>query len=62
MFSMHAFELVKQTVVAFNEDKGQRLAAAIAFSTIFSLAPLFVILIAIAGSILDVQGRAGHAS
>jgi len=58
---MHAFELVKQTVVAFNEDKGQRLAAAIAFSTIFSLAPL-VILIAIAGSILDVQGRAGHAS
>ena len=59
---MHAFEIVKQTVVAFNEDKAQRLAAAIAFSTIFSLAPLFVIVIAVAVGILDVQGRAGHAS
>ncbi len=57
---MSAFELVKRTVTAFNEDKAQRLAAAIAFSTIFSIAPLFVILIAIVGGILDVSGTGGH--
>jgi membrane protein len=57
-----AVDLVKRTAVAFNDDKGQRLAAAIAFSTIFSVAPLFVILIAVVGSILDVNGSGGHTS
>jgi membrane protein len=47
---------------AFNEDKAQRLAASIAYSTIFSLAPLFVILIAIVGGVLDVKGSGGHTS
>ncbi len=54
--------LLKATWQAFNEDKAQRLAAAIAYSTIFSLAPLFVVLIAIVGSVLDVEGSGGHAS
>ena len=57
---MNYVDLVKRTVVAFNDDKGQRLAAAIAFSTIFSVAPLFVILIAVVGGALDVSGNGGH--
>lgn len=53
------FELFKHTWQAFNDDKAPRLAAAIAYSTIFSLAPLFVILIAVVGNILDVNGHHG---
>lgn len=51
--------LFKRTWQAFNDDKAPRLAAAIAYSTIFSLAPLFVILIAVVGNILDVNGHHG---
>jgi membrane protein len=54
--------LLGATWTAFNEDKAQRLAASIAYSTIFSLAPLFVVLIAIVGGILDVNGSGGHTS
>jgi membrane protein len=53
-------DLLKRTWQAFNDDKATRLAAAIAYSTIFSLAPLFVILIAIVGNVLDVHGSGGH--
>jgi membrane protein len=54
--------LLKATWQAFNDDKAQRLAASIAYSTIFSIAPLFVVLIAIVGGILDVEGTGGHTS
>ena len=40
---------------AFNEDKVMRLASAIAFSTIFSIAPLLVILIAVVGWVLGLE-------
>ena len=53
------FEIFKQTWKAFNDDKAPRLAAAIAYSTIFSIAPLFVISIAVAGNVLDVYGHHG---
>jgi membrane protein len=52
--------VTKRTFEAFNEDKAQRLAAAIAFSTIFAIAPLFVILIAVVGGILSLDGSGGH--
>ena len=53
----------KATWQAFNDDKAQRLAAAIAYSTIFSIAPLFIVLVAIVGGILDARGaHGGHAS
>ncbi len=53
--------LVKSTFVAFGEDKAPRLAAAIAYSTIFSIAPLFIVLIAIVGWLIGVQhGGHGH--
>lgn len=40
--------LLKETVWAWYEDRGPRLGAALAFYTLFSLAPLFIIVIAIA--------------
>jgi membrane protein len=49
--------LVKNVFAAFNEDKAPRLASAIAYSTIFSIAPLFIVLIAILG--MFVGGHAG---
>jgi membrane protein len=41
--------LLKRTVQEWSEDKASRLAAALSYYTIFSLAPLLVIVIAIAG-------------
>lgn len=45
------FGLLKETFNEWNEDKASRLAAALAYYTIFSLAPLLVIVIAIAGAV-----------
>ncbi len=42
-------DLLKQTVSEFGEDKAPQLAAALSYYTIFSIAPLLVIVIAIAG-------------
>jgi len=54
---------LKATFVAFGEDKAQRLAAAIAYSAIFSIAPLFIVIIAIVGAVLNVNGaHGGHRS
>ena len=44
--------VLKATFAAFSEDKAPRLAAAIAYSTIMSIAPLFIVLIAVAGAFL----------
>lgn len=44
---------------AFSADKAPRLAAAIAYAAMFSLAPLFIILIAIAGAVLGFN-TSGH--
>lgn len=43
------FSLLKETFKEWQEDKAPTLAAALAYYTIFSLAPLLIILIAIAG-------------
>ncbi len=43
------FELIKETITAWSEDRASRLAAALAYYTIFSLAPLLLIAVAIAG-------------
>ncbi|GAC1493327.1 MAG: YihY/virulence factor BrkB family protein [Vulcanimicrobiaceae bacterium] len=55
--------LIKKTFASFGEDKAPRLAAAIAYSTIFSIAPLFIVIIAIVGGILNARGtHGGHTS
>jgi membrane protein len=48
----------KKTVAAWNADKAPRLAAAIAYSTIFAIAPLLIITIAVVGALLGFTGTA----
>jgi membrane protein len=45
--------LLKQTVADWSEDKAPRLGAALAYYTVFSLAPLLVISVALAGLFVD---------
>lgn len=53
--------LLVATWRAFTTDKAQRLAASIAYGTMFSLAPLFIVLIAVAGAVLGLEnGGHGH--
>jgi membrane protein len=43
------FSLMKETVRSWNDHRALRLGAALAFYTVFAIAPLFVIVLAIAG-------------
>jgi membrane protein len=53
-------DILKQTWQAFNDDKALRLASSIAYATIFALAPLLIVVIAIGGALLGAQ-HGGHA-
>jgi membrane protein len=48
-FLANAFGLLKQTVQEFLQDKAPQLGAALAYYTVFSLAPLILVLLAIVG-------------
>ncbi|HTD37039.1 MAG TPA: YhjD/YihY/BrkB family envelope integrity protein [Candidatus Limnocylindrales bacterium] len=52
--------MLKETYTRFNADKAPRLAAAISFSTIFAIAPVIVLVIAIAGGIIAATVGHGH--
>jgi len=52
--------LLKETFDEWNEDKASRLSAALAYYTIFSLAPLLIMAIAIAGSIFGEEAARGE--
>lgn len=52
--------LLKETAKEWSEDKSSRLAAALAYYTIFSLAPLLIIVIAIAGFIFGKDAAQGE--
>lgn len=52
--------LLKETFASWNEDKAPRLAAALAYYTVFSLAPLVLLCIAIAGFFLGEQAASGQ--
>lgn len=54
--------LFKEAFRAFSEDNASRLGAALAYYTIFSLAPLLLIAIAVAGWALGPEAAAGHIS
>jgi membrane protein len=45
------WELLRDTVIEWRENKAQRLAAALAYYTMFSLVPLLIILIGVAGRV-----------
>src|SRR5579875_3570987 len=52
--------MLKQTYSQFNADKAPRLAAALSYSTIFAIAPVFIIVIAIAGNVIAATIGHGH--
>ena len=52
--------LLKETFSEWNKDKASRLAAALAYYTVFSLAPLLIIVIAIAGSVFGEEAARGE--
>ncbi len=53
-------DLFKETFAEWNKDKASRLAAALAYYTVFSLAPLLIIVIAIAGSVFGEEAARGE--
>ncbi len=53
-------ELLKETFSEWSKDKASRLAAALAYYTVFSLAPLLIIVIAIAGSVFGEEAARGE--
>jgi membrane protein len=57
---MSMFAVVKQTAKEFSEDKVPRLGAALAYYTIFSIAPLLLIAISIAGIIFGQRAAQGE--
>ncbi len=54
------FKLLKETFQEWNEDKAPRLAAALAYYTAFSLAPLLIVVISIAGLIFGQDAVRGQ--
>jgi membrane protein len=48
-FFSNAFSLLKQTAIEWMDDKAPQLGAALAYYTVFSLAPLILVLLAIIG-------------
>jgi membrane protein len=54
------FSLLKDTVTEWNQDKVPLFAAALAYYTVFSLAPLLIIAIAIAGAVFGEEAAQGQ--
>lgn len=53
-------DLLRETAVGFSKSKGSTLAAAIAYRALFSMAPLLVIAVAVAGWVFGQQAVAGE--
>lgn len=53
------FRLIKQTVFAWYEDNAASMGAAIAFYTIFSVAPVFIIALAVSGFVFGTEAAQG---
>lgn len=54
------FALLKETAVGYGRDRGGLLAAALAYHTVFSLAPLLVVSVAVAGFIFGEAAVTGE--
>lgn len=59
-FAMNYWQALKQTVTEFFEDDAFRLSAALAYYSVFSLAPLLVICVAVAGMFLGEEAVRGQ--
>ncbi len=56
----NAFQLIKEAAFAWNDDGAASMGAAIAYYTIFSIAPLLIIATAIAGFFFGMEAAQGH--
>jgi membrane protein len=54
------FSILKQTATEWSEDKAPMLGAALAYYTVFSLAPLLILSIAVAGFVLGDEAARGQ--
>ncbi|MGH7182063.1 MAG: YhjD/YihY/BrkB family envelope integrity protein, partial [Nitrospiraceae bacterium] len=54
------WKLLRATYTKWTEDHAQRLGAALAFYTVFSLAPILLIVIAMAGLVFGPEAAEGH--
>ncbi|CDH44820.1 YihY/virulence factor BrkB family protein [Candidatus Contendibacter odensensis] len=52
--------LLKETVHAWNDDKAEYMAAALSYYTVFALAPLLIVAIAVAGFVFGREAAQGH--
>ena len=57
-YAAQAFELLKNTVTEWNQDKCPQLGAALAYYTVFSLAPLMLVLLGLFGLIYGSSDQA----
>jgi membrane protein len=55
-----AWTIAKETALDWNEDDASRLAASLAFYTLLSLAPLLIIVVAVAGMVLGPEAARGQ--
>jgi membrane protein len=55
-----AWSMIKQTFSEWSNDKGGRLGAALSYYTVFSLAPLLLLVISIAGLVFGQDATAGR--
>jgi membrane protein len=54
-------DIAKSTLRIFNEQHATRLASSVAYAFIFAIAPLFIIIIGVAGTLMDTQtAHGGH--
>jgi membrane protein len=58
-FRRKAWQLVKEAGTDWSDDKAPRMAAALSYYTIFSLAPVLLLVIAVAGLVLGDQAAQG---
>jgi membrane protein len=54
--------LIRDTYTAWSQDKAERLAAALAYYTLFSIAPLVIVAVAIAGMVFGEEAARGQIS
>jgi len=55
-----ALEMIKQTFVEWSDDKGPRLGASLSYYTVFSMAPLLLLVISIAGLVFGPAAAEGR--
>lgn len=60
MTSRGVWRLIKETIKEWNEDNVGQMAAALAYYTIFSIAPLLVIAVAVAGAVFGEDAAKGE--